>query len=485
VRNKIDHPVVDVDGHQAPLAPGFDDYLADAGGPGFVERYYQHAIAQDPQMMAAWRLSADERRDQRAIRGAWWGTPSRNTLDRATSNFPRLLHERMDEIGLDFTTLYAGGLFTLPFEDDEDVRRLGSRAMNRFQADLYRPYEDRMTVVAVIPMHTPEEAIEELVHAVEVCGLKAIAIPPGVRRPIPALQRVAPDAYPLASWWDTYGLDSRYDYDPFWQRCIDLKVAVTAHGGVVPGPPLHGGSISNYVANHIGTHAYQQSLLCKSLFLGGVTRRFPKLNFAFLECGVGWACSLYSDLISHWDKRNRTAVEDLNPANIDRELYLRLGRDYGTIDSDDELQRALTRLDFEPTVDPDALDEWRNLGITNKAEFSRLFADNFYFGCEADDPMNATAFNRQVNPFGARLQAVFSSDISHWDVPNMAEVVDEAYELVEHGIITEDDFKDFVFRNPVRLHAGMNPEFFKGTPVAKYVSRVLRVEQDGIAGDAG
>ena len=39
----------------------------------------------------------------------------------------------------------------------------------------------------------------------------------------------------------------------------------------------------------------------------------------------------------------------------------------------------------------------------------------FYFGCEADDPINSWAF--QANAFGARLGAVFGSDIGNFDVP--------------------------------------------------------------------
>ena len=52
---------------------------------------------------------------------------------------------------------------------------------------------------------------------------------------------------------------------------------------------------------------------CKALFFGGVTRRFPELNFAFLEGGVGWACTLFADLIGHWEKRNRQALENTEP----------------------------------------------------------------------------------------------------------------------------------------------------------------------------
>ena len=57
---------------------------------------------------------------------------------------------------------------------------------------------------------------------------------------------------------------------------------------------------------------------------------------------------------------------------------------------------------------------------------------------------------------------MLGSDISHWDVRDMTEPVAEAFELVEHGVITERDFRDLTFVNPVRLHAGANPEFFDG-----------------------
>ena len=98
----------------------------------------------------------------------------------------------------------------------------------------------------------------------------------------------------------------------------------------------------------------------------------------------------------------------------------------------------------------------------------------FYFGCEADDPVNAWAFHRGANPMGARLNAIFSSDIGHFDVPDMTEVVPEAYELVEHGLITEDDFRDFMFANAVRFWGDVNPDFFAGTVVEKPAAEVLR-----------
>jgi len=85
----------------------------------------------------------------------------------------------------------------------------------------------------------------------------------------------------------------------------------------------------------------------------------------------------------------------------------------------------------------------------------------------------ALGFDARMNPFGARLKATFSSDIGHWDVPDMREVLAEAYELVEHELLDEKDFEEFVFVNPAMLHAGMNPDFFKGTVVEEPVKTLL------------
>jgi hypothetical protein len=55
----------------------------------------------------------------------------------------------------------------------------------------------------------------------------------------------------------------------------------------------------------------------------------------------------------------------------------------------------------------------------------------------------------------------------------MREVLAEAWELVDDGLMNEDDFADFAFRNTVRLHGEMNPDFFKGTVVEDAAAQVL------------
>ena len=113
------------------------------------------------------------------------------------------------------------------------------------------------------------------------------------------------------------------------------------------------------------------------------------------------------------------------------------------------------------------LDDYSACRITRKEDWRDLFVTPFYFGCEADDPSNVWAFNARANPLGARLNAIYSSDIGHFDVPDMTQVVPEAYEMVEKELITAADFRDFTFANVVRLFGTGNPRFFEGTRVAR------------------
>jgi hypothetical protein len=186
---------------------------------------------------------------------------------------------------------------------------------------------------------------------------------------------------------------------------------------------------------------------------------------------------LYADLIGHWEKRNRQAIERTNPSKLDVGKLHELARKYGSPAVAEAVgRREGLEGDSNSTLTGgiEDLDDYFRCQITKKEDIRDLFVPRFYFGCEADDPTNAWAFNRQASPMGARLNALFSSDIGHFDVPDMTDVVPEAYELVEHGLITDDDFQHFTFTNAVRFWGEVNPDFFKGTIVEKQAQEVLR-----------
>ncbi|HVO93436.1 MAG TPA: amidohydrolase family protein [Terriglobales bacterium] len=469
MRGKLNHPVIDTDGHTVELTPVFFDYLGDIGGSTMIERY-KKAVAS--RANNRWMdLSDEERRYNRATCPPWWARPAKNTFDRATASLPRLLHERMDQLGMDFTVLYPTfGLTEPPRIEEEEVRRAACRALNAFHADIYRDYADRMTPVAVIPVHTPLEGIEELEYAVRQQGFKAAVIS-HVQRPVPKIVKEHPELAASSTYLDLLALDSDYDYDPFWAKCIELKVAVTTHAtGQGWGSRR---SVSNYMFNHIGHFGAAGEAMCKAIFFGGVTRRFPTLNFAFLEGGVHWACGLYADIVGHWKKRNSKAIHDLDPTRMDRQLLRELIGEYGDDRMTGKVDAIMEWL-AQPQRHPENLDDWSACKVEKLEDLRDLFVPHFYFGCEADDPMVAWAFNARTNPMGVKFKAMMSSDIGHWDVTDMNEVVEEAYELVEDGLITEDDFRNYTFANAAGLYAEMNPDFFAGTICEQAVAKLLR-----------
>jgi hypothetical protein len=68
------------------------------------------------------------------------------------------------------------------------------------------------------PMHTPEEAIEELEFAVKQLGYKVAMLGSLMDRPVAAAGDVEGEAKRFAVWKDVIGLDSDYNYDPVWAK---------------------------------------------------------------------------------------------------------------------------------------------------------------------------------------------------------------------------------------------------------------------------
>jgi predicted TIM-barrel fold metal-dependent hydrolase len=461
VRANLSHPVIDADGHFVELMPALAGFMADEGIRDMAELWT--LISAGFGTGGFDRMTAEQRAVARAVRGPWWALPAENTLDLATATLPALLHERLDEIGIDFAVLYPSAGLAYAHVQDERKRVAACRALNRYSAEAFGEYADRVTPAAVIPMHTPQEAIEQLEHAVEL-GLRAAMIASFVERAVPR-----PEGTPYNVWWDTFGLDSAHDYDPFWRRCLELGVSPATHSGSM-GIGFRR-STSNYMHNHIGHFGAAGEAICKSLFLGGVTRRFPGLRVAFLEGGVHWGVGLYGDLIARFEKRNVRAVRRYDPRAIDGARYRELLGKYGG----KLLARTAGRdpLQGLPQNLPQPYDDFARCGIERPEDVRDQFVPNFYFGCEADDPMTATAFDRRRIPFGVQLNAMFSSDIGHWDVPDMAHVLEEAWENVEHGWLDREQFRDFTFANAARFYLSTNPGFFRGTRVERDVAALL------------
>jgi predicted TIM-barrel fold metal-dependent hydrolase len=463
----LKHPVIDGDGHWMEPIPVFLEYLAEAGGPKAVDELRARWLRN-----SAWyRATAEERQHKRLRRTIWWGVTAQ-TYDKATALLPALLNERLPELGIDFAVMYPS--FGLGINIMQgDLQRAAARAYNRMTMDMFKPYAARFAPVATIPSRTPQDALEELEYVTKELGYRAIMLRGNQERVIPSAAEGI-DPTKAAFYCDNIALDSPYDYDPFWQRCVDLGVAVTQHAGSSGWSDR--ASISNFTYNHVGHFAEANHAFARGVFLGGVARRFPTLNFGFMEGGVSWACQMVGDMIEHWEKRRRAGLQYPNTTNV-AELKQLINR-YGDARLKANTDKIMGSLDaFRPECSLEELskpehvfDDFEASGVKSKADIRGVFANNFYFGCEADDRATMWAFDPRM---GVRLRPVFSSDFTHFDVPDFNDVIPEAFENVEKGFITEQDFREFTFSNAARLHTGNNPNFFKGTVVEQAVADEL------------
>src|SRR5712692_1709058 len=79
IRKRLNHPILDSDGHWLEFEPAVFDYLKDVAGADMVSRYQSW---QRNRSIGVWyRLTPEERRDMRALRAIWWGVATKNTRD--------------------------------------------------------------------------------------------------------------------------------------------------------------------------------------------------------------------------------------------------------------------------------------------------------------------------------------------------------------------------------------------------------------------
>ena len=501
IKASLDYPVIDTDVHTNDYTPAVEEYVAQYGGARLVDELRKASVERIERGNAGngkswYEQTPSERQYYRSIRAPWWARVTRNTYDVATYHLPHLFYERQAEQGSDYSVLFPNNVLAPLAVKDRDSRTALQRAINHYHADLFRPYADRLTPVAGIPLNTPEEGIEELEFAVNELGLKAINISGSVRRPIRALA----DKYPASqypeiqkyiSYHDFYGIDSEYDYDPFWAKVVELGVPILTHYGSQGWTGRS--SISSYMNNHIGHFADGSEAFAKALFFGGVTRRFPGLRVGLLEGGADWGARVYIHLVDRWQKRGRVGLVNYDPAETDRKLLSELFAQYGkelskgrSIEGEDLIRDTLgahyTRGALQPR--PEELDDFAAAGIESVEDIKKRWVDSFFFGSESDDRTVAHAFNDKANPLGVKINAIYSSDVGHWDVPDLTEVLAESHALVDEGAISEADFKAWVFDNPYKFYTEANANFFKGTAVeAKLKGRSGAREQRAVAAE--
>ncbi len=195
--------------------------------------------------------------------------------DLATAILPRLMYERLEEMGLDFSVVYPTiGLITMEFGDDEVRRAVVPRAQSdegghlrgpgkaddagRGDPDAYAGGGDRRARILVRQTRAQGRDDGELREAAD-----------PLRR-----QASFPRPPNTPTGWTPSGSTANTTTIRCGRNASELGIAPTFHSvGYGWGARR---SISNYVYNHIGNFAASAEAVCKSLLAGRSARSdFP------------------------------------------------------------------------------------------------------------------------------------------------------------------------------------------------------------------
>ena len=164
---------------------------------------------------------------------------------------------------------------------------------------------------------------------------------------------------------------------------------------------------------------------------------------------------MYADTLAHYQLRNVKALDKhLRPTNLDLDRFEELWTSYADPGWADKIDQLIRSPWAGPSVstrespsrlpgltERDAgVNEFARMG--GPAELKAMFADNFFFGAEAEDRTTAFAFD---NPLGFDFARRWGPTSAIGTSPVMADVMTEAYELVTDGVLTESQFKSFVY----------------------------------------
>ena len=155
--------------------------------------------------------------------------------------------------------------------DDAELGTACMQVYNDYVAETYGQTSDRFRPPAMIPMYTPEGAVNEM-HRISKAGIKAAMIPLKVEH-----------------------LSYNYpDYDKVWAAAVELHMPMSFHNGTGYDMIFHrgpGSGVANYAtscSNALQTHAL--------LVMSGAMERFPDAHWTAVECGGGWMAWLMNVL---------------------------------------------------------------------------------------------------------------------------------------------------------------------------------------------
>ena len=238
-------------------------------------------------------------------------------LDKISTTTAETWIQFVDGSKLDAAVLYPTAGLSFGLIQDPDWACVVARAYNNWLYDRYCKVDSRLKGVAILPVHDPKEAVNELRHAV-------------------TEQKMVAGLLPAVTMLNKgYG---HADFYPIYAEAQKLNVPLAVHGAVSRG--LGFDFLLTMSMIHTLEHPLAQMIQLTSVVLDGVFDLFPKLRMGFLEAGAGWIPYMMDrmDEKFHIDRKRKHFPLSKRPSE-----YFKSGNVYVTCETDEKILDTVVR----------------------------------------------------------------------------------------------------------------------------------------------
>ncbi|NQV61596.1 MAG: amidohydrolase [Alphaproteobacteria bacterium] len=173
--------------------------------------------------------------------------------------------------GIDAEVIFPNKGLAMWATPDPELAMASCRVWNDWAWEFYGPHNDTMSPMAALATGDLPGTLAEIERTAKM-GFRGLTLP---CKPIFGSHDVDDPNYNLPM------------YDPMWALIEEVHLPITFHISTGRDPRASkgmGGAVINYVSHSLTPTVEPMANLCAS----GVLERFPKIQFALIECGIGW-----------------------------------------------------------------------------------------------------------------------------------------------------------------------------------------------------
>ena len=242
--------------------PAFDDFLA--GRPQALAELRKSGVS-DEQFAKRWFEEHAE-----GLEGGWDAERRDKEMD-ADGISAEVIFPDADAVESGTCAPFGTGL-GLSGDHDPELGLAGSRAHNRWLAEMCAEAPERRRGAALVQITAPQDDVLVEIRRAKESGLSAVMIP--------------------AMWMSQAPYHSQH-YDPVWRLCEELEMPVVTHSG-----PADRDSYDNNLGIYVTEVVWWPARPLWFMLWSGVFERFPGLRFGVTEAGCWWL----PQLLWFWDR---------------------------------------------------------------------------------------------------------------------------------------------------------------------------------------